>query len=183
MILFLSVFAPLQASTMARNVFTAPPDSSMPMEDVSALKELSSMEANVSNLLLTDVSVFQTLIGMELTVSATLDSKATVTHVFATESLWETTAKDAPQSQTHSSKTESANVTPDMLSSMVNVFSRLLPLSAATSEPTSMINFKSACLALKDVWPVMSAMTVLNADPTMFSMPIVASALRFVVME
>ena len=51
------------------------------------------------------------------------------------------------------------------------------------SEPTSISNFRSACPALRDVWPVLTVMTAPSADPTMSLMPTVASVSRSVVMD
>jgi hypothetical protein len=119
---FPSVSAPPQVSTTARNVSTVLPDNSMPMEDASAPRVLSTMVLNASIRPSIDVSVFQTLTGMEPTASVTQDSKATVTHVFVTVSLWEIIVRDAPLSPTLSLRTVSANVTLDTSSLKANVF-------------------------------------------------------------
>jgi hypothetical protein len=81
------------------------------MEDVSAQKEPSSMDLNVSINLLIDVLVLKIPTGTELTVSAILDSKVMETPVSVMVSLWETIVKGVHPSQIPSLKTEFVNVT------------------------------------------------------------------------
>lgn len=91
--------------------------------------------------------------------------------------------KDVLPSPTHYGPMEFADVITALL--MSTVLALLLPLLVlnATSELTSIPNFKNVCHALMDVLPVRHATIVLNADQTMLLIQRAVFVLKFAVMQ
>lgn len=82
----------------------------MPMVDVSAQKELSSMEFNVLPELSIDVSAFPTLTGTELIVFVSQDILQLIINASVKVLLLEIIVKDVLQNQIQYLKTEFVNV-------------------------------------------------------------------------